>query len=80
MVKEEPPSHPYIENIPYISFSEGSLALMWDKKRGEPNYDERNEVLWLGPYIIKKKFQEGKILLVFHGWEKISLPIDGSLL
>jgi hypothetical protein len=49
MVKEEPPSQPYIENILYINFSEGSLALMWDKKRGKPKYDERNKVLWLGP-------------------------------
>jgi hypothetical protein len=35
MVNAEPPSYPYIENIPYINFSEGSLALMWDKRKGK---------------------------------------------
>jgi hypothetical protein len=80
MVKEEPPSQPYIENIPYINFSEGSLALMWDKKRGEPKYDERNEVLWLGPYIVKKKSEKGKYYLSSMDGRKMPLPVDGSLL
>jgi hypothetical protein len=45
MVKENPRSQPYNENIPYINFSEGSLALMWDKKKGKPKYDQINDVL-----------------------------------
>jgi hypothetical protein len=55
VVNIEPPSHPYIENKPYINYSEGSLALMWDKKKGESKYDQRNDILWLGLYIIKKE-------------------------
>ena len=39
MVNTEPASYPYIENIPYINFSEGSIALMWDKIKGKPKYD-----------------------------------------
>jgi hypothetical protein len=80
MVKEEPPSQPYIENIPYINFSEGSLALMWDKKKGKPKYDERNEVLWLGPYIVKKKSEKGKYYLSTMDGRRMPLPVDGSLL
>jgi hypothetical protein len=38
-VNAKPPLYPYIENIPYINYNEGSLALMWDKKRGDPKYD-----------------------------------------
>jgi hypothetical protein len=80
MFKEEPPSESYIENIPYINFSEAILARMWDKKRGEPKYDEMNEFLWLGPYIVKKKSEKGKYCLSFMNGRKIPLPVDGSLL
>jgi hypothetical protein len=42
---------------------EVSLTLMWDKKRGNPKYDERNKVLWIGPYIVKNKSEKGKYYL-----------------
>jgi aromatic ring-cleaving dioxygenase len=80
MVNAEPPSQTYIENIPYINFNEGSLAFMWDKKRGEPKYDERNEVLWFGPYIVKKRSKKGKYYLSAMDGRKMPLLVDGSLL
>jgi hypothetical protein len=55
MVYTEPPSYPCIENTPCINFNEGSIALMWDKIKGKPRYDQRNDNSWLGPYIVKKK-------------------------
>jgi hypothetical protein len=55
MVKVGPPTQPYIEDIPYVEFDEGSLALMWDKRKGECKYDKMNEFLWLSPYIVNKK-------------------------
>jgi hypothetical protein len=76
----KPPKKPYNEDLPYVDFDEGSLALMWDKKRGEPKYDERNEMLWLGPYIIKKKSEKGKYYLSAMDGRTMSLPVDGSLL
>jgi hypothetical protein len=38
-VNVDPPSYPYIENIPYINYSEGSFSFMWEKKKGKPIYD-----------------------------------------
>jgi hypothetical protein len=32
---------PYVENTPCINFNEGSLALMWDKRKGKPRYDQK---------------------------------------
>jgi hypothetical protein len=80
MVKVEPPSQPYIENIPDIKFREGSLAFMWGKKRGDPKYDERNKVLWLGPYIVKKKSKKVKYYLFSMDTRNMKLSVDGSLL
>jgi hypothetical protein len=39
MVYTEPPSYPCIENTPCINFNEVSIALMWDKRKGNPRYD-----------------------------------------
>jgi hypothetical protein len=47
---------------------------MWDKKRGEPKYDEKKKNLWLGPYIVKKKSEKGKYCLSFMDERKIPLP------
>jgi aromatic ring-cleaving dioxygenase len=58
MVRIEPPSYPYIEITPCINLNEGSLALMWDKKKGNSMYDQRNDNSWLGPYIVKKKYDK----------------------
>jgi hypothetical protein len=38
-INTEPPSYPYIGNIPYINYSEGNLAFMWENKKGKPRYD-----------------------------------------
>jgi hypothetical protein len=57
----EPPFltlYPYIEDIPYINYSEGSLAFMWDKRKGKPKYYQKDNSSWLGPYIIKKKSEK----------------------
>jgi hypothetical protein len=40
-VNTGPPSYPYIENIPYINYSEGSLAFMWDKNMESLNITKR---------------------------------------
>jgi hypothetical protein len=43
-----------------MNFSEGILALMWYKKKGNPKYDQNDDSSWLGPYIVKKKFDKEK--------------------
>jgi hypothetical protein len=53
---------------------------MWDKKRGGPKYDQRNDVLWLGPYIVKKKSKEGKYYVSTMNERKMPLLVDESLL
>jgi hypothetical protein len=79
MVKVQPTIQHYIEDIPYVDFDEGSLALMWDKRKGNPKYDKMNEVLWLGPYIIKK-FEKGTYYLSTMDGRRIPLSVDGSLI
>jgi hypothetical protein len=79
MVKVQPTIQHYIEDIPYVDFDEGSLALMWDKRKGNPKYDKMNEVLWLGPYIIKK-FEKGTYYLCAMDGRKMPLIVDMSLL
>jgi len=80
MVKETPPSKPCIENIPYINFSEGIFALMWDKNKGNPKYDKGNEVVWLGLYLVKNKYQKGTYYLSTMDGRRIPLSVDGSLI
>jgi len=80
MVKDGPPSQPYIQNIPYVNFNEGILVLMWDKRQGKPKYNKKSEVLWLGPYIINKKSKKGTYYLSSMDGRNMSLPIDGSIL
>jgi hypothetical protein len=75
-----PPSYPYIGNIPYINYSEGSLTFMWDKKKGKPKYDQKDNNAWFGPYIIKKKYKKEKYYLTALDKSKMPLPVDGSLL
>jgi hypothetical protein len=50
-----PPPDLYIEDYPHIEYGEGSLVLLWDKKRGQPIYDPKDEILWVGPFIVKNK-------------------------
>jgi hypothetical protein len=54
MFNTEPPSYPYIESIPCINFNEGSLVLMWDKRKGKPTYDQRDGNSWFGPYMLRR--------------------------
>jgi hypothetical protein len=53
---------------------------MWDKKKGKPKYDQINDVLWLGPYIFKKKSEKGKYYLFAMDGRKMPLLVDGYLL
>jgi hypothetical protein len=80
MVKADPHTQPYIEDIHYVDFDDGSLSFMWDKREGKPKYDKMSEVLWLGPYIIKKKFEKGAYYLYTMDGRKIPLSVDGSIL
>jgi hypothetical protein len=43
---------------------------MWDKRKGKPKYDQKDNNSWLGPYIIKKKSEKEKYYLTYLGWEK----------
>jgi hypothetical protein len=53
---------------------------MWDNKKGKPKYDQKDDNSWLGPYIIKKKFEEEKYYLKSLDGRKMPLLVDGSLL
>jgi N-acetylglucosamine-6-phosphate deacetylase len=35
---------PYDKNTPCIDFNEGSLVLMWDKRKGKPRYDQKTTI------------------------------------
>jgi len=80
VVKRGPPSYPYIENIPYINYNEGSLAFMWDKKKGKPKYDQNDDNTSLGPYIIKKNSKKKNYYFTTLDGRKMQLPVDGYLL
>jgi hypothetical protein len=41
---------------------------------------KKNDVLWLGPYIVKKKSEKGSYYLSAMDGRKMPLPVDGSLL
>jgi len=53
---------------------------MWDKKKGKPKYDQKDDNTWIGLYIIKKKFEKDKYYLTALNRRKITLPVDGSFL
>jgi hypothetical protein len=71
---------PYDENTPCIDFDEGSIVLMWDKRKGNPIYKQKDTNSWLGPYIIKKKSDKESYYLTKLDRRRIPRPIDGSLL
>jgi hypothetical protein len=52
----------------------------WDKRKGKPKYDKKDNGSWLGPYIIKNKSEEEKYYLKTLDERKIPLPVYGSLL
>jgi hypothetical protein len=53
---------------------------MWDKKKGKPKYDQKDDNSWLGPYIVKKKSKKEKYYLTTLDGRNMSFPVDGSLL
>jgi hypothetical protein len=55
-------------------------VFMWDKKKGKPKYDQKDDNTWLGPYIINKKSEKEKYYLTALDGRKMPLPVDGSLL
>jgi hypothetical protein len=50
------------------------------KRKGKPKYDKKSEILWLGPYIVKKKSEKGTYYLSSMDGRKMPLPVDGSIL
>jgi hypothetical protein len=53
---------------------------MWDKRKGKPKYDKMSEVLWLGPYIVKKKSEKGTYYLSAMDGRKMPLLVYGYIL
>jgi hypothetical protein len=53
---------------------------MWDKRKGKPRYDQRDENSWLVPYIAKKDSNKERYYLTTLNGRKIPLPVHGSLL
>jgi hypothetical protein len=45
-------------------------VFMWDKRKGKPKYDQKDDNAWLSPYIIKKKSKKEKYYLKYFGQEK----------
>jgi hypothetical protein len=76
-VRAKPPCFDY---TPCIDFVEGSLVLMWEKRKGKPRYDQQDNKSWLGPYITKKKSNKERYYLAALDGRKMSLSVDGSLL
>jgi hypothetical protein len=55
--------------------------LMWDKNKGNPNYEHKDYSSWPFHYNVKKKFEkDSKYYLTILDGRKIPLPMDGSLL
>jgi hypothetical protein len=52
---------------------------MWDKRKGKPIYEQKDNNSWLGLYIIKNKSDKEKYYLTALDRRKMKLPIDGSL-
>ena len=53
---------------------------MWEKRKGKPKYDHKDDNTWLGPYIIKKKSEKEKYYFTTLDGRKIPLPMDGYIL
>jgi hypothetical protein len=69
-VQTEPP---HDKNTPFIDFNEGSHVLIWDKRKGKPRYDRKDNKSWLGPYIIKKKSDKERYCLTAFDGKKMPL-------
>jgi hypothetical protein len=63
-----------------LDFDERSLALMWDKRKGELDYSKKCELLLLGPYMVKKKSGGNSYSLPMMNGRNMSLLIYRSLL
>jgi hypothetical protein len=71
---------PYDENTPCIDFNEVIIVLMWEKIKGKPKYNQKDNNSWLGPYIIKKKSDKERYYLTTLDERKMALLVDGSIL
>jgi hypothetical protein len=71
---------PHDNNTPCIDFNKGILVLMWQKRKGKPRYDQKDNNSWLGPYIIKKKYDKQNYYLIALDRRNMPLPVDGSFL
>jgi hypothetical protein len=70
-----------MEDVSCFEFDESRLALMWDKKKGKPKYEnKKSKTLWLGPHIVNKNSQKGGYFLATTDGRKIPLLVDGSIL
>jgi hypothetical protein len=47
---------------------------MWDKRKGKPRYERKDNSSWLGPYIIKKKSDKESYYLTALERQKMPLP------
>jgi hypothetical protein len=71
---------PYDDNTPCYDFNEGTLVFMWEKRKGKPIYEYKDNNSWLVPYIIKNKSDKKKYYLTTLDGIKMPFPIDGFLL
>jgi hypothetical protein len=53
---------------------------MWDKRKGKPIYEQKDNNSWFGTYVIINNYDKEKYYLTTLDRRNIPLPIDGSLL
>jgi len=53
---------------------------MWDKRKGNPRYKQIDKNSWLGPCIIKNKYDKEKYYLAALDGRNMLLPVDGSFI
>jgi hypothetical protein len=66
VVEADPPTQPYIEDLPYVEFDEGNLALMWDKRKGKPKYDKKSEIYGLALTSSRRSLK--RVLTIYLPW------------
>jgi hypothetical protein len=57
-----------------------ALCSCGTKERASPDMNKTDNNSWLGPYIIRKKFDKERYYLTALDGTKMPLPVDGSLL
>jgi hypothetical protein len=53
---------------------------MWENKKDKLKYDQKDDITWVSPYIVKKKSKKEQYYLKSLDGRNIPLPVDGSLL